>query len=216
MYSDKCLWSNGSAARAEAEVDLTLTLPPDLPAGYYRPFLAFQLSRICLAEHPPSRSSTLRIIHLCGPGFAVDEAHLPIIRVGNPAPPRLYWPLSAWIRSATDRAESWQWKTPTASGVAQRVLTSSDTFVIPRLERGLRPAAPLSPRTVCPHRRTRANGSGDEIPSSAPSFPFQFPSGSLTVTIRQPDGTERMPWDPPRSCSPGSRASWMTKGILLR
>ena len=35
------------------------------------------------------------------------------------------------------------------------------------------------------------NGSGGEIPDP-PLIPFRFPSGSLTVTIRQPDGTERM------------------------
>ena len=34
-----------ASTQAEAEVDLTLTLPPDLPAGYYRPFLSVQLFR---------------------------------------------------------------------------------------------------------------------------------------------------------------------------
>ena len=30
-----------------------------------------------------------------------------------------------------------------------------------------------------------------DIPSP-PRIPFQFPSGSLTITIRQPDGSERV------------------------
>ena len=50
-----------------SEVDLTLSLPPGLPAGYYRPFLKFYFSNIP-AENPPSRS-VINLYTLCGPGF---------------------------------------------------------------------------------------------------------------------------------------------------
>ena len=43
-----------ASTRAEARVDLTLPLPPDLPAGYYRPLLNVWFPDMP-AEHPPSR-----------------------------------------------------------------------------------------------------------------------------------------------------------------
>ena len=73
-----------TATQAEAEVNLTLPLPPDLPAGYYRPFLWFYFPEMPV-EHPPSRS-VIRLVHFAGRG-SFDEASLPIIRVGNPASP---------------------------------------------------------------------------------------------------------------------------------
>ena len=45
-----------TSSQAEARVDLTLTLPPDLPAGYYRPFLHFDFPGMPM-ENPPSPSS---------------------------------------------------------------------------------------------------------------------------------------------------------------
>ena len=172
-----------TAARAEAEVDLTLTLPPDLPAGYYRPFLAFNFPNMP-AEHPPSRS-VIRIIHFADRG-SLDEAHLPIIRVGNPAPPRLYWPLLLDTLSNGSRGVVAVEDTD-RFGVAQRILTSSDTFVIPRLSAA---SGRLLAYRLEPFVPTV--GLSDRDIPSPPRIPFQFPSGSLTVTIRQPDGTERV------------------------
>ena len=169
------------ATQAEAQINQILTLPPDFPAGYYRPFLTFYFPEMPV-ENPPSRS-VIRTVHFAGRG-SWGEAHLPIIRVGNPASPRLYWLLlldtlsngSRGILAIEDASHF---------GVAQRVLTPSETFVIPRLS-----ATAGRPLTYRLEPFVPAVGLANRDISSPPRIPFRFPSGSLTVTIRQPDGTE--------------------------
>ena len=168
-----------ASTRAEAEVALTLSLPPDLPAGYYRPFLTFY-SPDMPEESPPDRSVTFSDV-VSSP----HEAHLPIIKVGNPAPPRLSWPLlldtlsngSRGILAVEDLDRF---------GVAQRILTSSETFVIPRL--GPASGQPLTYRLE-PFVPSVSLANGFGLPAP-PLIPFRFPSGSLTVRIRRPDGRE--------------------------
>ncbi len=171
-----------SATRAEAEVDLTLTLPPDLPAGYYRPFISFGFPDMP-RENPPS----LPVIR-----FVEGSPHhvlLPIITVGNPVPPRLDWvllldSLSNGSRGAVAIEDTDRF------AVAQRILTPSEIFVIPRLD-----AASGQPLTYRLEPFVPAvsfvSGSFGNIPT-LPRIPFRFPSGSLTMRIRQPDGTKRV------------------------
>ena len=175
-----------AATQAGAEVDLTLPLPPDLPAGYYRPFLNFDFPDMP-AEEPPSRSITLRI-HQAARSFS-HEARLPIIRVGSPAPPHLDWVLLLDTLSNGSRGVLAE-EDADRFGVAQRILTSSKTFVIPRL--GTASGQPLTYRLE-PFVPTVSlgNGVGGEMPAP-PLIPFRFPSGSLTVRIRYPNGTERV------------------------
>ena len=172
-----------AATRAEAEVDLTLTLPSDLPAGYYRPFLQFYFPEMP-SENPPSRS-VVRFVHFAGRG-SFDEAPLPIIRVGNPAPPHLYWPLLLDTLSNGSRGVL-AMEDADRFGVAQRILTPSETFVIPRLS-----AVSDQPLTYRLEPFVPTVGLSNTNIPSPPRIPFQFPSGSLTVRIRQPDGTERV------------------------
>ena len=172
-----------TATQAEAEIDLTLSLPSALPAGYYRPFLTFYFPDMPL-ENPPSRS-VIRLIHFAGRG-SFDEAPLPIIRVGNPTPPRLNWVLLLDTLSNGSRGVV-AVEDADRFGVAQRILTSSDTFVIPRLS-----AAAGHPLTYRLEPFVPTVGLSDRDIPSPPRIPFRFPSGSLTVTIRQPDGTERV------------------------
>ena len=178
--------SKAATTQAEAEVDLTLTLPPDLLAGYYRPYLSFNFPEMP-AEDPPSRSITLRV-HAAQRG-SPNQARLPIIRVGNPAPPHLDWVLLLDTLSNGSRGVL-AGEDADRFGMAQRILTSSKTFVIPRL--GPASGQPL-PYRLEPFVPTVSlgNGSGSENPAP-PLIPFRFPSGSLTVGIRQPDGTERV------------------------
>ena len=169
-----------AATRVEAAVDLTLTLPPDLPAGYYRPFLQFDFPDMP-TENPlsPDRLETRQ----------EDESLLvlPIIKVGNPAAPHLHWALlldtlSNGSRGVIAEEDAYRF------GIAQRILTQSDAFVIPRL--GAASGQPLTYRLE-PFAPTvsLAAGSGGHAPNS-PRIPFRFPSGSLTVRIDHPDGTE--------------------------
>ena len=169
--------------QAEAAVDLTLALPADLPAGYYRPFLNFWFPEMP-AENPPSRSVT-RKIHVSGRG-AFSDAPLPIIRVGNPASPHLYWPLLLDTLSNGSRGVV-AMEDADRFGVAQRILTSSDTFVIPRLS-----AASGRPLTYRLEPFVPTVGLGERDIPSPPRIPFRFPSGRLTITIHRPDGTERV------------------------
>ena len=194
-----------AATQAEAEVDLTLPLPSDLPAGYYRPFLDFYFPDMP-AEHPPSRS-VIRLIHFAGRG-SFNEALLPIIRVGNPAPPHLDWVLLLDTFSNGSRGVV-AVEDADRFGVAQRILTSSETFVIPRLS-----AASGQPLTYRLEPFVPTVGLSDRDIPSPPRIPFQFPSGSLTVTIRQPDESESVlgpaPFVQSRSKSPVD-----DEGILL-
>ena len=75
-------------------------------------------------------------------------------------------------------------------GVAQRILTSSETFVIPPQDAvsGQPLTYRLEPFVPTVSLVTKSFG-GIPIP---PRVPFRFPSGSLTVTIRHPNGTERV------------------------
>ena len=169
-----------TATQAEARVDLTLSLPPDFPVGYYRPFLDFFFPDIP-AENPPSRAQL---------GTRQQTGNilvLPIIKVGQPAPPHLDWVLlldtpSNGSRGVVAREDADRF------GIAQRILTSSDTFVIPRLDAAS--GRPLTYRLepFAPTMSLVIDAEGG-LPNS-PRIPFQFPSGSLTVRIRQPDGRE--------------------------
>ena len=173
-----------ASTQAAAEVDLTLTLPPDLPAGYYRPFLEFWFPEMP-AEDPPSQS-IIRLVQTAARSSASD-ARLPIIRVGSPAPPRLYWTLFMDTPSNGSRGVV-AMEDAGRFGIAQRILTSSETFVLPRL--GAASGQPLTYRLE-PFVPTASLGNGvvGGLPAS-PRIPFRFPSGSLTVTIRRPDGAE--------------------------
>ena len=169
-----------TSTRTEAEVDLTLTLPPDLPAGHYRPFLSFSFP-----DMPTEDILGQPLIDLTGKH--TDILALPIITVGSPTPPRLDWMLLLDTLSNGSRGVVTV-EDADRFGIAQRILTTSATFVIPRLDAAsgrpltyrLEPFAP----TVSIDKTTDGN------PPNVPHIPFQFPSGSLTVTIRHPDETE--------------------------
>ena len=169
-----------ASTQAEAGVNLTLTLPPDLPAGYYRPLLLFYFPELP-RENPPSR-----LIVSVQQGN-IHSVNLPVIKAGNPAPPRLDWvflldTLSNGSRGvlAVEDADRF--------GVAQRILTTSETFVVPRLDAASGRSLTYRLEPFVP-AVSLFSASGGGLPTS-PLIPFRFPSGSLTVTIRHPDGAE--------------------------
>ncbi len=184
-------WNNGfsqyqavplvktASDQAEARVDLTLPLPPDLPAGYYQPILAFHFP-----DMPQESPSSRLFIHSESGRHEPSAVRLPIIRVGSPASPRLYWALFLDTLSNGSRGILTE-EDIDHFGIAQRILTTSETFVIPRLDAAS--GHPLTYRLE-PFAPTVSIGKGD-LPGP-PTIPFRFPSGSLTVTIRRPDGRE--------------------------
>ncbi len=170
-----------TGTQAEANIDLTLPLPSDFPAGYYRPFLNLDFPGMP-RETPPSRPVIL-------PDFSTrphHEARLPIVQVGSPALPRLSWPLLLDTLSNGSRGILAE-EDVDRFGTAQRILTPSETFVIPRLS-----AASGQPLTYRLEPFVPAVGGWNAVRIYAPNIPFQFPSGSLTVRLHQPDGTERV------------------------
>ena len=170
-----------ASTQAEAEVDLTLTLPSDLPAGYYSPTLD-----LFFPDSPMGPLTDRQVLPT--PSQETHIVHLPIIKVGSPAPPRLYWALLLDTLSNGSRGVL-AVEDADRFGVAQRILTPSETFVIPRLSAAL--GQPLSYRLepFVPAMSLSHDTSTFGSPNS-PRIPFRFPSGSLTVRMRQPDGTE--------------------------
>ena len=165
------------STQAEAKLDLTLSLPSDLPAGYYHPSLAFEFPDMPF-ENPPKHLKRQE---------SLDSVDLPIVKVGNPAPPRLDWvflldTLSNGSRGVVAEEDANRF------GIAQRILTSSETLVIPRLD--VASGQPLTYRLE-PFAPTVSlvNTSFGGLPL-LPRIPFRFPSGNLTVRIHHPDGTE--------------------------
>jgi hypothetical protein len=168
-----------SADRAEASVDLTLTVPSNFLAGFYRPYLAVNFTGVPV-EPPPASTILFGLIDRASRSF--NYIRLPIVRVGNPAPPRLFWTLLTDTLSNGTRGTV-AVEDRDRFGVASRVLTQSQTFIVPRLNPTsgqplhyrLEPYVP----TVC---------LDDQSSPGAPSIPLLFPSGQLTVSIRKPDG----------------------------
>jgi hypothetical protein len=163
--------------RLEQPLDLSLQLPADLPAGFFRPFLFVGFFSLT------ARPDTTRAIST---EFR-EGSYGPIITVGNPAPPRIPWMLlvdtfsngTRGVRAIEDRDRF---------GLAQRILTQSETFIVPRTD----PATgqPITFRLE-PFAPTISNGDrgGSPLP---PVIPFRFPSGSLTVRIQKPDGSTQV------------------------
>ena len=166
--------------RAEAVYDRSVTLQADLPPGYYRPVLSFFFEGVP-AECPPTRPT----LSVDKPGIRADNTmYLPVVRVGDPAAPRVFSALltdtlsngTRGVGAAEDRGRF---------GVAARILTQSETFIVPRLNSAS--GEPLTYRLE-PFAPTLSRGDRG-IPPTPPLIPFRFPSGRLTVQVRKPDGS---------------------------
>ena len=115
---------------------------------------------------------------------------LPIIKVGSPTPLRLDWVLLLDTLSNGSRGVVALEDTD-HFGIAQRILTSSETFVIPRLGATGQPLTyrlePFIPRGL-------ANNSSWRPPNPPVFLPISL--RSLTVTIHHSDGKPETPRDP--------------------
>ena len=167
--------------RAEVSLGLSLPIPSDLPAGYFRPFLNVNFEGIPGEPLPPP--SRWMAADERANRAPTNAAFLPIVRVGSPAAPRLPWTLLSDTLSNGTRGTT-AIEDRSRFGVASRIVTQSETFIVPRLD----PASgqPLTYRLE-PFAPTVSVG--NEAPPNAPLIPFDFPSGSLTVRIQKPDGS---------------------------
>jgi uncharacterized protein (TIGR03437 family) len=158
---------------AESAVNLSYTLPSDLPLGFYRPVIALFFVGVPKEPIGPNWPTLNRPLR----NPEGSPLLLPVIQVGNPAPPRLFWTmltddLSNGTRGTVAIEDRGRF------GVASRVLTQSETFnVEPGAAYRLEPFAP-----------TIGISSDNSFPS-IPLLPFRFPSGRLTVRVQPPDGS---------------------------
>ncbi len=172
--------------RLRATFDLTVNgFPNAIGDGHYRPLVMFLTRGIAKEEArrvgimsrfdtAQRRRSDLRPYGL-----------LPVVRIGNPAPPRLHWTLlantfSQGARGVTAIGDRDRF------GVSSRIATPSDRFVIPRVDphSGTRIHYDLEPFALT----VAISNHSDAI--NPPTIPFRFPSGNLTVTIETPSGAQ--------------------------
>jgi hypothetical protein len=159
-----------ASVRSLQPATLSFTIPASLGAGLYQPHLTFAFHGL-----PPQSPG----------GLGVDSAFrrhhpgsvtLPLIRIGEPAAPRLFAALFAdtWsqgtlgVRAIEDR---------TRYAIASHIAMQSDVVVLPRGRHRVEPHLPL----------VSLSDRGTIV--SPPRIPFRFPSGSLTVRIERPDGS---------------------------
>jgi hypothetical protein len=160
--------------RAVGSFTVSFPLPADLPDGYYR--LGVSTQRTIPAtpgEHPTFQVDFKRR----------DSARLPIFRVGAPPPPRIplallmdhYSNATQGIRAREDRQRF---------GIASRIATQSDTFVVPRLH-------PISGEVLTYRLEPflPSVSMSDRDPPEIPMIPFRLPSGEVRVAITRSDGT---------------------------
>jgi len=155
----------------------------DIEDGYYRPLLSF-LPRGLATESAPRPGIMSRFDHINRRRNDLrPNGLLPVIRIGNPQPPRLHWTLlantfSQGTRGVTAAGERDRF------GVSTRIAMPSDRFVVPRID--AHTGAPIV-YDLEPYAMTIAvSNKGEAI--NPPAIPFRFPSGSLTVTIVRPSG----------------------------
>ncbi len=159
------------------DLNVDLHLPEWLEPGYYQARLQVDWPSSQVRDEPPSEYYLI-FTH-------ARPTPLPVIRVGQPAPPKLHLHLltnqfhngSRGIRALEDFDEF---------GLTPVIGTASDTLVLPmddpltgaRVSYNLEPFIPQLTRSVRspPYRRAPA---------------FKFPSGELRITVESPSGKTR-------------------------
>jgi len=173
------------ADRAEGVVDLTLALPSDLTGGYYRPYVRLSFTGVTPEPLVPRVAVPIDSIGMMPPNRAGGPIgmYLPMIRVGFPQAPHLPWQLLVDTPSNGTRGVAAREDVAT-SGIASRVLTQSEKYIVPRLDPGTG-----NPRTyrLEPFVPIVSVGDRGSVPNP-PRIPFRFPSGGLTVRIERPNG----------------------------
>lgn len=160
----------------------TMSIPDDLPAGFYHPTLNLLLPGDgCLVGPGPGVPVAL-VDHLNRRG---SDLFLPPLRMRAPKTPRLFWTLltdhlSAGSPGAVALEDEIHF------GLAPRVVTHSTTFVVPRSHPGSGEALSYRLEPFLP--LVSLGDRGD--PADSPRIPFRFPSGKLRLTVIAPDGRE--------------------------
>lgn len=153
--------------RAQATRSVSINIPSQLPPGLYQPYVTTRFDGIPTA---PAPKGVIQVSPV------PNNIPAPIIRIGNPASPRLSALLFAdtWsngvrgVRAAEDTK---------VYGFAAQIATQSDVLVLPRATYRVEPHLPV----------ISVSDRGNPMPE--PRFPLKLPSGSLTVRVTRPDGS---------------------------
>ena len=163
--------------RAEASIRLSVDLGTNVPAGYYVPAVRFNWQGVP-TESPPSRATLAPLGNSVGRDG--DVAYLPIVKIGEPAAPRL--PAMLLAESLSDGSRgAHAIEDEQTYGLAPRVRVHQK-LVVPHADINGQPYA----YRLEPHLPTILLGVSN--PLSLPLIPFKFPSGSLTVRVVRPNG----------------------------
>ena len=156
------------------DLQTTFLIPLDLPEGYYRPEFPFH-PQIPLSDQVPQAVVWLN---------PAERANgLPILKVGDSAPPRIPWLLFGnelvnGQRGATAFEDRGRFE------MVNRVTTPAHIPVIPRLDDRSGEAIIYN---LAPGASWLSNT--DRRLAPPPHIPLQFPSGEMSVVIHWPDGT---------------------------
>jgi len=174
-----------------ATLHLSGTIPADLPIAHYRPALFLRLERRDVPWDPHSARVEMNPLLMIPDEEAPPRVegtfmtnygayYLPLVRVGDPAPPRLIWHLltntfSNGVRGTTAREDRGHF------ALSTRIAYQTDHLIVPRVENHsrlprLEPFLPMVSYSLV----------SEAIP---PRIPLAFPSGQLHVIVGRPDGT---------------------------
>jgi hypothetical protein len=166
-----------SADRAEGNLEMTLPLAADAPAGYY---VVVVRMRFNFPGDVPSKRKIMPIENLVRRDAAL--AYLPVVRIGAPQPPRIPATLLTDVLSNGVRGVG---AVEDRGGFvfSSRVRTATDLLVVRRTNASaqpvlynLEPFLPSISLVIGPR-------------PNLPVIPFRFPSGRLSVRIEKPDGS---------------------------
>ena len=164
-----CLRSDVLAGDLEA----TFTIPADLPEGYYRPDFFFN-PQIALSDQVPQAVVWLH--------EAERASGLPILQVGDAAPPRIPWVLFGDELVNGQRGVT-AFQDMRRHLMVNRVTTPVDLAVVPRLN-----ARSGQPITYHMEPAAAWLSNTDRRLPPPPHIPLQLPSGEMVIEIHRPDG----------------------------
>jgi hypothetical protein len=172
-------WSEMEGRGFSSTWTTTVNIPPDLPEGRYSMVIEVFEEENRAQLHDLHFEDAFKQIF----DTPFTRSHATMIEVGAPAPGRLSWVLG--INDFSNGARGTvAIEDRDRIGVAGRVTTNSKPFIVPMIDERngiarqyrLEPFAPLL-------------GASNRGWISPPPIEFDFPSGALTVSIENPDGS---------------------------
>lgn len=179
--------ANREGNTLNVHVNLSDTLPDDMPEGIYRPALVLTLGsegdQQLLASNNYLGVDSLDNRAELGYDENSFPGYMPIITVGNPDPPRLPWAMlvntfSNGLRGTIAVEEVG------LVGLSNRIAFQSDRFVVPRTDLYGR----IQHYRLEPFIPTLSSSLASDVEPYPPIIPLKFPAGQLSVQVIRPDG----------------------------